>query len=313
MNRIISIFLALLCICSLLASCNAPQETTPTTQEATSMNILQKADPTQDDTLNILMIGSSFCYYYVEELWGMLDAAGIKARVCNAYYSGCPLKSHWEWWKSGEANYQFFITDENGRVKTECVNLEYCLNQYNWDVISLQENCLKIYKTGADQHFVNTKLYLSDLWGYLKEQFPMSRHFWHQPWAYQVGADRNGVQMLDISQQKSHMVAVRDYAIRVCKEYDLERVNTGEAWHLVRQTGYDTLCARQGVNGGIGDYSHDGDIGGGQYLNACVWYEAITGKSCADNTYRPDYTLEEALIPTLQQAAHQAIESRNAQ
>ena len=26
-------------------------------------------------------------------------------------------------------------------------------------------------------------------------------------------------------------------------------VSTGEAWHLVRQTGYDELCARLGING----------------------------------------------------------------
>ena len=315
MKRFLCFALALLSICSLLGACKVQpsNETLPPKETQLPMDIMQKTDPSQDDTLNILMIGSSFCYYYVEELWGMLNAAGIKARVCNVYSSGCTLKSHWEWWKNGEANYEFFVTDETGRVKTASTNLEYCLQQGNWDIISLQENCLTVHKNGADQHFINTQTYLTDLWGYLKEQFPLSRHFWHQPWAYQVGADRNGVQMKDIYQQQSHMFAVRDYAIRVCKELDLERINTGEAWHLVRQAGYDRLCARKGINGDVGDYSHDGDIGGGQYLNACVWFEAITGKSCADNPYRPDYALDEALIPTLQQAAHQAIVARNAQ
>ena len=33
--------------------------------------------------LNLLMIGSSFCYYYVEELFGMLEAVGIPANICN--------------------------------------------------------------------------------------------------------------------------------------------------------------------------------------------------------------------------------------
>lgn len=58
MNRMISIFLALLCICSLLVGCNSPQEPTTTTQEATSMNTFQKPDPTQDDTLAILAVVS---------------------------------------------------------------------------------------------------------------------------------------------------------------------------------------------------------------------------------------------------------------
>jgi hypothetical protein len=82
--------------------------------EATQMkNIYQKSDPGQDDTLNILMIGSSFCFYYVEELYGLLEAAGIKANVCNVYYSGCPLEKHWSWWKTGESNYDFYITNGN--------------------------------------------------------------------------------------------------------------------------------------------------------------------------------------------------------
>ena len=110
------------------------------------------------------------------------------------------------------------------------------------------------------------------------------------------------------------MFAVRDYAIRVCKELDLERVNTGEAWHLVRQAGYDRLCARKGINGDVGDYSHDGDIGGGQYLNACVWFETLTGLSCVGNPYRPTYThngktynLEEDFVQMLQECAHKAV------
>ena len=49
------------------------------------------------------------------------------------------------------------------------------------------------------------------------------------------------------------------------KDYQLERVNTGDAWHIVRQGGYDNMCARIGINNDLGDYSHDGDIGGGQY------------------------------------------------
>ena len=319
MRRFFCLALMLLLVCAMFSACGNAQGTQPTqTQEIKEtglpMNIMQKSDPSQDDTLNILMIGSSFCYYYVEELWGMLDAAGIKARVCNVYYSGCPLKSHWEWWKSGEANYEFFVTDENGRVKTEGTNLEYCLKQGNWDVISLQESTHKIRNGGGEQHLDNTKAYLDDLWGYIKEQFPLSRHFWHQPWAYQVGADKNGVKMESLDQQLEHTLPLKDYAIRVCKEYNLERVNTGEAWHIVRQAGYDQLCARLGINGDLGDYSHDGDIGGGQYLNACVWYEIITGQSCLDNTYRPTYqgrTLSDDLVKLLQESAHRAVLDRN--
>lgn len=320
MKRLICSLLIFCLALGLMTACGAPK--TPGTTESTegeskpAMNIMQKSDPAQDDTLNILMIGSSYCYYYVEELWGMLDAAGIKARVCNAYYSGCPLENHWKWWKFGESHYQFFITDQNGRSKTEDVDLEYCLKQGNWDIISLQESTHRIRNGGGELHFAGTESYLTDLWSYIKEQFPQSRYFWHQPWAYQVGSDSNGIQMKDLAMQLAHTLPIKDYAIRVCKEFDLERVNTGEAWQIVREAGYDELCARLGVNGNKGDYSHDGDIGGGQYLNACVWYEIITGQSCSSNTYRPNYqgiTLSDDLITLLQESAHQAVLDRNAQ
>ena len=312
MKKLLSIFLLFSLALGLLAACASDPQLTEPTEGVTkpNMNIMQKSDPAQDDTLNILMIGSSYCYYYVEELWGMLDAAGIKARVCNVYYSGCPLEKHWNWWKSGEANYEFFITDEKGRSSIKGVNLEYCLKQGNWDIISLQENTSRIHSGGGEAYFAVTQDYLTDLWGYIKEQFPQSRYLWHQPWSFQIGYDRNGYQMTDITSQLIHTMSFKQYAIRVCKEFNLERVNTGEAWHLVRQGGYDDLCARLGVNGNKGDYYHDGDIGGGQYLNACVWFECITGQSCIGNTWRPDYALSEDLISTLQKAAHDTVATR---
>ena len=64
------------------------------------------------------------------------------------------------------------------------------------------------------------------------------------------------------------------------------------------------LCYRKSK---LDDTSHDGDLGGGQYLNACVWFEMLTGQSCIGNTYRPDYELSEEKIAILQQAAHKAV------
>ena len=99
----------------------------------------------------------------------------------------------------------------------------------------------------------------------------------------------------------------------------MERVPSGEAWKIARQSSVvDILCHRLAVNNGEGDYYHDGDIGGGQYLNACVWFETLSGQSCIGNTYRPvytyagqEYTLSEDMIAILQQAAHEAVANRD--
>ena len=133
----------------------------------------------------------------------------------------------------------------------------------------------------------------------------MSRHLWHQTWSNQVGYNLNG-RVDTLEQQETHNTNTRAYAVAVCEKYNLEHIPSGDAWQLVRQGGYDNLCARLGVNNGEGDYYHDGDLGGGQYLNACVWFEVITGKSCVGNSYTPDYGML-VEISTLQEAAHKAI------
>ena len=63
-----------------------------------------------------------------------------------------------------------------------------------------------------------------------------------------------------------------------------------------------------------GDGTHDGDVGGGQLLNACVWYEVLTGKDCRENPYAPvyqwegnTYTLNETMVRMLKEAAHRAV------
>lgn len=310
----LSVIANLLATCTLLTACGGVTQPVASTEQTEPMkNIYQKTDPAEDDTLNVLMIGASFCYYYTDELWGMLDSAGIKARICNVYYSGCSIQKHWTWWKNNEANYDFIVVDEKGRHETNLVNLEYCLAQYNWDIISWQEAPTQIRTEGVQQHLLTTKTARTELWGYIMEQFPMSRYFWHQTWASQVGYDRNGYKMETAEQQQGYHEMIRDFAVAVSEEHALTRVPSGEAWQLARANPAvgDILCNR--LKDG-GDFYHDGDIGGGQYLNACTWFEVITGQSCIGNTFRPNYSLvtqdmslSEEMVTALQESAHQAV------
>ena len=278
--------------------------------------------PEEDNVIEVLMIGSSFCYYYVEEMCGLAEHAGIEMRVCNVYYSGCPLEKHYNWWIGGDSNYQFFDTTfDGGRKQTDNVSLEWCLAQGEWDVISLQQSTSAT--RNDPNHLETTRLYYTTLLNYLMEQFPQAQMMWHQPWSYQIGYDRSGYQMTTFEQQQRDMELVREYCIAICKEFDIQRVNTGEAWQIVRKDyGYDELCARLGKGTNHeGDFYHDGDIGGGQYLNACVWFEIITGINPMGNTYAPTYKYggtvynldSDITYAELQAAAHQAVLDLRAQ
>ncbi|MBR4864273.1 MAG: DUF4886 domain-containing protein [Oscillospiraceae bacterium] len=314
MKKLICLLIAAL---MLLTACSNNAEL-PTTEE-TMNNIYQQSDPAQDDVLNILMIGNSGCYYYVEELHGMLAAVGIKANVCNVYYNGCKLSQHWTWWKTGESKYDYFITNDQGRVKTSEVNLEWCLQQQNWDVISLHEGGMADLRSSAVEISIEKRhTYLFDLTNYLKEQFPYASLYWQQPAAYQVGYNRSFTINTLEDQQKDTKI-FRDLSIAISKKYNVGWIPRGDAAILVREGGYDNLCARLGKGeNNEGDYYHDGDWGGGQFLTASVWFECLTGQSCIGNTYRPVYTqgaveyrLEEDLVTKFQAAAHQAVANRN--
>jgi hypothetical protein len=277
--------------------------------------------------MNILMIGNSFCSYYVQELWALGQAAGIPMRVCSVYYSGCRLSKHYNWWLTGEANYVFHTTESMERVSVTAKNLEWCLGQYEWDVISIQEGS-GVWRVGNTSYapaeaYENHKAAYENLIPYLRAQFPNAELYWHQTWAYQVGYKRDGdsYTVPDKATQDKSYNTQREYADLVCGLYDMPRVPSGEAWNIIRNNGYDQLCARLGrdfygqVNGG--DYYHDGDIGGGQYLNACVWFEILTGLDCRDTTYIPTYTysgtkypMSETMAEMLQDAAHEAASVR---
>lgn len=308
MKKMVLVLAMLLVMATLFCACGG----NGTTEETKPKNIMQKADPAEDDVFNLLMVGHSGCYYYTDELYNVAKAAGVKMRVCNVYYSGCSLENHWKWWQNGEANYDFFVIDDNGKQELNQVDLKYCMEQYNWDVITLMENSKITRKTAGKDAFADNQKYIEDLFGYFKEQYPQTEILWHHAWVYQVGYDQtdvNGFKVDTVEVQTGYAERRKEFAMCVCDTFGVGRVPGGDAWQIVRtKYGYDNLCARLGSNGGKGDNSHDGDVGGGQYLNACVWLETLTGKSCIGNTWRPTYALDEELIGKLQQAAHEAVE-----
>ncbi len=330
MKKLIALLLVLCTVLPLCACADkADSKDTTAAEEATEETLPPEPpqfteDPAADDTLNILFIGHSFSYYFTNELYGMLTEAGIKARVCNLYYSGCHLEQHHDWLINDQANYQEFVTiDDNGRTsikdEDQPISMREAIASQNWDVISLQPG-IDFYERTSAVMLDETATARRDLLNFLKQKFPQADLYWHQFWAFQIGMQMGDYVVTTEMDQDNYYKEVLAFAKATCEEYGLERVNTGYAWQLVRKGGYDNLCARMAIKNGEGDYYHDGDIGGGQYLNACVWFEYLSGQSCIGNTFRPDdctygegepYTLSEELITTLQNAAHEAVANRD--
>ncbi len=275
-------------------------------------------DPAADDELNILLIGSSACYYWVDELYGLLTSAGYKkVTLCNVYESGCLLKEHWEWLRTGEKNYCFFITDPDGYRSADNVDLQYCLKYRNWDQISLVQSTGVVYKKGEEAYGKTIFPYLKSLVEYLRERFPKAQYYWQQLWAQEIGKD-----VLTKEAQVAATGIYRRIAEKCAADNQMTWIPMGEAWDLVRGNpviyeGGKNMTTRIYLGKpDHDDLSHDGDVGGGQYLNGCVAFEILTGKSCLGNSYRPEYvyqgqdlSLTAEKIDILQKAAHQAVAS----
>ena len=210
--------------------------------------------------------------------------------------------------------FQLIIHDENGKTVLEGMSLDLAMEYYNWDVVSLQDGSSRFRKSNPMDVLEANRQAHTELIGHFREKLPGAEVYTQQIWAYDVGFNRDGYQVDTKEEQTAFFERVRTYTKAFCEEFQLKCVYSGEAWALARQNPIvGNLCARMSINNGEGDYYHDGDIGGGQYLNACVWFETLTGQSCIGNTFRPDYELREELIAVLQQAAHEAVENAKAQ
>jgi hypothetical protein len=280
---------------------------------------------TKKKDLNILLIGNSFCYYWPDELWGLMNAAGYEnVTICNVYYSGCTFEMHWNWHLAGEANYAFCINDKNGRREEKPKDLEYCVNYRDWDVISLLQSGIYYRKGGEQSYREHLETDLPPLYNYLKEKHPNAHFLWQQSWAYELGKEETDT----LETQQAYTELLYKFAQELRKQYSFTVAPCGNAWQLIRHhplfhEGGRNLTTRIFLNKpNFDDLYHDGCVGGGQYLNACVFFETLTGQSCIGNPFRPiyvykdiynsnmtpiDLSLSEEKIVLLQNAAHQAV------
>ena len=350
-KKILVLVLSLCLLCGMLGACGNQGDTDTTKETDVTMD---KNHPSNDDTLSILMVGNSFCYYYVEELYGLLMAnpdpnRGYKdVQILNLYYSGATLTQHHNWWTTNTATYQLFKTDANGRKEMEPSGqwaLENALWQGKWDYISLQGTV----KGGnyIEDETVQLANSIMEKAGPILDRFhelhPYAQLLWHRTWPFEIGRI-SGTTVYDAEMLEKYNNGIQNVCDYICNEldkgknYDLMMVNSGAAWVEARAQDaklettlfpHGGLCARLGVSNAktfegaqkgekdAGDGYHDGDIGGGQFLNACVWYETITGQSCLDNPYKPDltngkYALSDDLVALLRNAAHTIVQNDSA-
>ena len=309
MKKLVHLMVICLAFSLLLGACGAKDSVETQPAEDPFLNAIHKTDPGEDDTLYILTAAASNSHYFMDELYGVLEAAGVKAKVCNLMRSSTGIIEFHQFWKNDERVFELIIHDENGKSVMEEMTLDYALRAFNWDVFNMQEGTAPHRTMTAQKAAEQRQTAHSELIAHIREKLPFAEMYYQEIWSYDIGFDKFNYQMTSKEQQAAFQASIKEYTDIVCNEFGLQTIPCGSAWTIARESELaDHMCARLSYNNGEGDYYHDGDIGGGQYLNACVWFETLTGQSCIGNTYRPDYELSEELIAVLQQAAHKAVE-----
>lgn len=264
----------------------------------------------------ILAIGNSFCYRLVQELYGIAEADGQEIFMTDLYYSGCTVNQHWNWLQKETPNYQYWITNSFGRwMQTDITTINAAIDYQDWDVITLQQSfkpkdCVTVETSMA------TVENADKIYDYLKAEHPDARFFWQQSWAYQIGYmhpnnedddpsnDVANGNILTREDQKHFHDVIFEVSTAVAERNGVTMIPSGTAWEIARQD-------PDVVDPAHTDMCHDGFATGGQYMNACVWYETIFQRSCIGNTYDTslydNYELTEELKELRQQAAHEAV------
>ncbi len=340
MKKLISITLimAVVVSCMSFSGCDAKTENE---QQTPVVSTTVDDGYTPDSTLRLLMVGNSFCYYYVEELYELLmenPPEGIDAvEIYNLYYSGCNLTQHLSWWQNGEAHYDLIKTDASGRQQLDPDDgwtLDNALKMADWDYISLQGSVsggsyLNEQKMNYAMQMVPVTA--EPLLDMFHEKFPHAQLLWHSTWFSEIGREASDGYVYKEEDGPVYDANMLKLCTYMCTEftkdkpYDLTMVHTGAAWTKARELNktldllpYGGLCARLGKNSfgdgrmHAGDGYHDGDIGGAQLLNAYVWYMTITGNTdISGSAYAPvykyqgtlEYPLSAELIAMLKEAA----------
>jgi hypothetical protein len=271
--------------------------------------------------MKVLSIGNSFsedAHKWLRKLAVMNGAQMETLNLCN---SGCSLERHWKHIQNNSAAYTF---QPNGiqppwRIP---VTLEGTLQLTNWDVITIQQHFSPERTADYETAKTSCEPYAKDLYDYLKKEYPNAKLYWQQTWAYQAGH----AEIPDTAAQTKQQNIINKVSNEICQENGVNRIPSGDAWTIARANVGDTLCQT--------DMYHDGDIGGGQYLNACVWFEIITGQSVIGNSYVPAYkypaisssvtnklhvthdgtyyTFTTEFLEQMQTAAHKAVEDLKA-
>lgn len=240
--------------------------------------------------MKVLAIGNSFSSDAMRYLHSIAKAGGTDMKAVNLFIGGCPLSKHYANMNNDAAEYDFEFNGERTGIR---VSIRQALQSDVWDVVTLQQ------ASSLSIDYNTYQPYLGALADYVRLHAPKAKIMLHQTWAYEKDSDRL-TKELGYKNQAEMFEDLKAAYSRASQELGgIELIPSGEAFqNLIRAGVYnihrDTFHASLGL---------------GRLTLGYVWYEALTGKNCADNSFNElDEAVEEQDRKTAQYCAHKAAE-----
>ena len=267
----------------------------------------------QTKKLRILMIGNSFSVCVADDLHKIVKKTpDCKMLLTSAYIGGCTFNRHWQCIEKAEkdANHKPYTiriwdTDKKSTYRKDNVNN---LLKEEWDIITIQQGSseswdFKFYEPAAGK-----------LIAYIKKHVPKAEIVIQQTWAYRV--DDGRLRRWKISQTEMYEKVSTAYRT-LAEKYKFRVIPTGDAVQLYRKANKVQSTAptaeqdpKKLVHPALPDFNND-IVGNsswrkdkktgkmrissdpahlnrnGRYMQACVWFCALYGKTGADIKYIP--------------------------
>ncbi|MCQ2183911.1 MAG: DUF4886 domain-containing protein [Bacteroidales bacterium] len=258
----------------------------------------QPPGPQKPEVLRILAIGNSFTEDAVEQnLYELLDSAGIKAVTANCYIGGCTLETHWKneisTDKKNTNSYRKIVDGQ--KTTTANVSIEYILKDEPWNYVIFQQG--HGYYGLVDTHYP----YLDSLVNYVGRFLEKGTYKvgYQLNWAFPVEPGTSYFAYYGNDQMTMYKACV-DCARTLKQKSGLDIIiPTGTAIQNGRTTALGDTFNR--------DWGHL-EKTYGRYTAACTWFEAITGLDVRENGYYP-MSVGANLATMCRKFAHDAVQN----
>jgi len=282
-----------------------------------------EAVPSGEKPVRLLSIGNSFSRNATTFLPQLAKAGGHELDHTAVVVGGASFELHSKKALDHEKDPKQGLYTNKRSLKDE-------LLEKPWDFITIQQASIK-------SHDIKTfRPFAADLYGYIKKYAPKSELLMHQTWPYRSddGRFRTATPKEGTPATNFEMYQMLTNAYKtIAAELGIRRLPVGDAFYLADsdpQWGYKgdiNFDSSKYTAPALPDQTHSLHAGfkwstekgqkklgmdghhastAGQYLGACVWYEALFNDSVVDNTFVPG-GMDPKWARFLRETAHRAV------